>query len=752
MAAQTLTIALAGNPNVGKSTLFNALTGSRQHVGNWPGKTVEKKEGFFQLGGWNTQVVDLPGTYSLAAFSVEERIARDYVIQEHPDVVVAVVDASNLERNLYLVTQFIELEMPLILVLNMSDMAHNRGIRIDPKQLSVALGGTPVVETVGSRGTGLEALKATLERVIKQGQSAPAVQLDYGEELEAELSRLEAEIASVGALAEQGKPRWLALKLLENDAEVVAAVRKMGCSSLLDAASEMIDRITESSGEDPETLITSARYSFVARTVSGAVTRPETFMRTRSDRVDSIVTHKIWGLPIFLAMMWLVFQLTANVSAPYLDWTDSLINGPLARGIQALLMLFGLHGTWVESLVIDGIVAGVGGVLVFVPVLLFLYTAIAVLEDSGYMARAAFVMDRLMRSIGLNGKSFLPLLIGFGCTVPAVYATRTLEHENDRKLTAFIATFMSCGARLPVYAIFGAAFFGAAAGNLVFGLYILGILIALATGVVAKRTIYRNAPPQPFVLELPPYRMPTPRNLVTHVWERTSGFVRKAATVILSCSIAIWLLMAIPTHAGVGEFNAVAPEDSLFGTVSQVVAPVFAPAGFGNWQSAGALLTGFLAKEVIIGSMSQIYVGGSEAIASEDENLPTLGEEISGIVTSFAQATVLTAQEFINIIPRTINLIPVFSVPEAQFLPATEEEEDTGPLSQALMNSFTPLAAVAFNVFVLLYVPCMAATTAMRHEFGTRMMAYQLAYTIVIAWVAAVLVYQIGSLLGIGTA
>ncbi len=578
------------------------------------------------------------------------------------------------------------------------------------------------------------------------------MQIDYGSELEPELAALQAKIESAGTLPVQGNSRWLSLKLLENDVEVVDALRENGFTSLLDTADEIIARITEQVGEDPETLITSARYNFVASTVSGAVTRPETFIRTRSDRVDSIITHKLWGLPIFLAMMWLVFQLTANVSAPYLDWMDSLVSGPVAHAVQALLALVGLQGTWVESLAIDGIVTGVGGVLVFVPVLLFLYTAIAILEDSGYMARAAFVMDRLMRSIGLNGKSFLPLLIGFGCTVPAVYATRTLENENDRKLTAFIATFMSCGARLPVYAIFGAAFFGAAAGNLVFGLYILGILIALATGVAARKTLYRNAPPQPFVLELPPYRVPTLRNISTHVWERTSGFVRKAATVILSCSIAIWFLMAIPAYAGVGEFNNVPPEDSLFGAISQTVAPVFAPAGFGSWQSAGSLITGFLAKEVIIGSMSQIYVGTDEEVAVEDELPLTFGEEVSGIFTSFAQATVLTVQEFINIVPRTINVIPLFNAPEVELLPAEVEEEDTGPLSLALLSSFTPLAAVAFNVFVLLYVPCMAATTAMRHEFGKRMMAQQILYTLCIAWVAAVLVYQVGSLLGIGTA
>jgi ferrous iron transport protein B len=364
------------------------------------------------------------------------------------------------------------------------------------------------------------------------------------------------------------------------------------------------------------------------------------------------------------------------------------------------------------------------------------------------MARAAFVMDRVMRAMGLHGKSFLPMLVGFGCTVPAVYATRTLENEDDRKLTGFLVTFMSCGARLPVYVVIGAAFFGAAAGNLIFGIYLLGIAVALLTGWALKKTVYRNKPSQPFVMELPPYRTPRLRDVWRQTWERTSSFIRKAGTVILAASIVIWLLMAVPVTSD-GSFNDVAPEDSVFGTVSEAASPIFAPAGFGEWQSTGALITGFVAKEVVVGTMSQIFVGEAEEPVA-DAPTPTLGDDLAEIGTGFGEAAILTGQEIVNIVPRTVNLIPGVSMPEANFLGGGGAEDDTTALESALTGVFSPLAAVAFTVFILLYTPCMVTVAAMRHEFGTRFMAYQIAYTFAIAWIAAVIVYQGGTLLGLG--
>ncbi len=744
MAVNVLKIALAGNPNVGKSTIFNALTGSRQHVGNWPGKTVEKKEGTLRLGEHDVIVVDLPGTYSLTAYSIEEIISRDFIINERPGAVVSVVDAANLERNLYLVSQLLELDVPVILVLNMSDIARSRGLHIDTEKLSRNLSGAPVIETVGNSGIGVDALKSAIQEVAARDHWQGAT-IRYDDALEAEIAPLQAQIESIPALVQTYVPRWLAIKLLEEDEDISERLSD-AYPHLVAAAEAAAERIEEATGDDAETLITDGRYSFISQVVSGALARPRENVETTSDKIDRVLTHRIWGVPIFLLLMWVVFQFTANVSAPYLDWVDGVIAGPITNWAIALMSGLGLGESWLAALLVDGVIAGVGGVLVFVPVLMSLYIAIGVLEDSGYMARAAFVMDRLMRAMGLHGKSFLPMLVGFGCTVPAVYATRTLENEEDRKLTGFLVTFMSCGARLPVYVVIGAAFFGARSGSLIFAMYILGIAVALFTGWMLKRTVYRNKPPQPFVMELPPYRAPRLRDVWRQTWERTSSFVRKAGTLILAMSIVIWLLMAIPAN-GSGSFNDVAPEDSIFGTVSEFASPIFAPAGFGDWQATGSLVTGFVAKEVVIGTMSQIYVGEAEETAAET---PTFIEDATTIVTSFGEAAVLTVQEVVNIVPRTVNVIPGINMAEANFLGAGAEEDDTTALEAALTQTFTPLAAVAFTVFVLLYTPCMVTVAAMRQEFGTRFVLYQVAYTLVIAWLGAVIVFQAGTLLGFG--
>lgn len=754
------TIALAGNPNVGKSTLFNALTGERQHVGNWPGKTVEKMAGIAQVGGRTFTVIDLPGTYSLNAYSSEEIIARDFITNEHPSAIVAVADAANLERTLYLAVQVLELGVPVVLALNMVDTARRRGITIDTAALSARLNGTPVVETVGSRAAGLDALKGA---ICAQSGATPrllAVPVDYGQPLEGEIAALQAQIQADPILSHQFRPRWLAIKLLENDEDLRARLSGAGYHALIEATGAAMERIAAQTGEDAETLITDRRYQVIAGLLRGIVTRPDGDGETRSDRADRIITHPIWGVPIFLLLMWIVFQFTAYVSAPFLDWIDALVGGPLTRWALVALDAVRLGDTWLAALVVDGAIAGVGGVLVFVPVLFFLYMAVAVLEDSGYMARSAFVMDRVMRGIGLHGKSFLPLIVGFGCTVPAIYATRTLEDEDDRKLTAFITTFMSCGARLPVYVVFGAAFFGAKAGNLIFGLYLLGVVIALLTGFVMKRTVYRHKPPQPFVLELPPYRVPNARNVLRQVRERTAAFVRNAATIILAASIIIWFLLALPVR-GQGTFNDVPTGDSLFGSVSRALAPAFAPAGFGSWEAAGSLITGFVAKEAVVSTMSQIYVEeAAEGAGAEDEGgAPGFVDDLREIARSFGEAAILTVQETANIVPRTANLLPVVDIGLGDWLDRGEDAEELTSLQSALTGSFArtagsaergKLAAVAFNVFVLLYVPCMATVAAMRHEFGGRWVFYQVTYTLFVAWLAATVVYQGGLLLGIG--
>jgi ferrous iron transport protein B len=559
--------------------------------------------------------------------------------------------------------------------------------------------------------------------------------VDYGREVENEIGKLQELIEVNTTLTTRYPPRWLAIKLLEEDSDIIAKVEQMSSADdVLGEAKASIAHLREVYGDDVDTVIADRRYGWINGLVKEVVHRTAVDRRTLSDKIDKVVTNRVLGIPIFLVAMWVVFKMTADVSGPYLEWVDGVIGGPITNWIVAILGWLGLGGTWFESLMVDGVIAGVGGVLVFVPVLLFLYLFLALLEDSGYMARAAFVMDRLMHALGLHGKSFLPMLVGFGCTVPAVYATRTLENEDDRKLTGFLVPMMSCGARLPVYTIFAAAFFAANPGRFVFSMYIIGIVLAIVTGMVMKRTLFKGKPPSPFVMELPPYRMPTFRGVWTHMWERTSAFVRRAATIIMISSILIWFLLAIPIR-GTGTFANAGVGDSLFAGVSSVIAPVFKPAGFGTWQASGSLVTGFIAKEVVVGTMSQIYVGGEEA--EEEAEPTTFWEDLGDIVVSFVGATVDTVKAAISIIPGV------------DLMGGEEEEEDTA-LMDALQQDFTPLQAVAFNVFVLLYVPCMVAVAAQRQEYGTRWMLFNAAYLTVLGWVAAVLIYQVGGLLGFG--
>jgi ferrous iron transport protein B len=742
------TIALAGNPNAGKSTIFNALTGSRQHVGNWPGKTVEKKEGRLQVNGHELVLVDLPGTYSLTAFSVEEIIARDFIVEEAPDAVVAVVDSSNLERNLYLVVQLVEMGVPVILALNMSDVAERRQIKIDREKLALRLGHIPVIAMVGSREIGMDSLRFAIFEVAQcHARNVPRQRVTFAPLVAEEIDHLQLLIEADEQLGNKYPPRWLAIKLLEGDEAIHAKAAHN--PALLAAVAAAEERIMDRTAEDAETLIVDSRYAFINDLISDAITYPEIDTVTLSDKIDRLLTHRIWGLPMFLLMMWLVFQITANASAPFVDWIDNAISGPITRWAISIMGVLGLGGSWLESLLVDGVIAGVGGVLVFIPVLATLYLVIAVLEDSGYMARAAFVMDRLMQALGLHGKSFLPMLVGFGCTVPAIYATRTLENSHDRRITAFLTTFMSCGGRLPIYVVFGVAFFGAGAGNLVFAMYLTGIGVAILTSLLLTKLVFRNKPTPPFVMELPPYRMPSARNAFKNMWQRSAAFIRKAGTLILAASIVIWFLLAIPAPgkaSSEAHFNDVRTEESMLGVTSSAVAPVFKPAGFDDWEAGAALATGVLAKETVISTMSQTYIGAEDEDAAEMDT-PSLGEDLAEIGRTFGEATLLTGQELLNTLPRTLNLVPGIDVGEFDFFVGAEEGNDTA-LTNALNNAFSPLAALAFNVFVLLYVPCMSAVATMRQEFGWRWMALQVAYTLLVAWLAAVVVFQVGTLLG----
>ena len=721
-------MALAGNPNAGKSTIFNALTGAHQHVGNWPGKTVEKKSGSFKFAGYEMEVIDLPGAYSLSAYSPEEQIARDFIVQERPDVVVNVVDAANLERNLYLTAQILETGTPVIVVLNMMDVAQARGLPIDVDKFSQLLGGLPVIPTIASKGVGLDELRQTIASFAEKRGDAGQVFVTYEPDIEKEIEALAQAINEVPALNKAFLPRWLAVRLIEGEEDLVQMVKNTpGTERLQEVLSRSRQRLEEIYGEDVDVAIADGRYGFVRGLVRATQTRPPERRLTLSDKIDKITTNKWLGIPIFLALMYLVFQMVQNVSAPYLDWVDGVISGPITQWTLHALSAVGAPD-WLISLATDGVIAGVGGVLVFVPGLLVMYFALAFLEDSGYLARAAFVMDRAMSALGMHGKSFIPMILSFGCNVPGIYATRTIESRSARILTGLLIPFMSCSARLPVYVIFGIAFFPAHAGRIIWSMYVIGIVVAVAVGWTLSRTLFKDAEQGAFVMELPPYRMPTLKGLLIHMWEHTSGFVRKAGTIIMAVSIVLWFLLNMPW----GVEN---PRDSYYGRISEAASPIFAPAGFDTWQATGSLITGFIAKEIVVSTMSQIYVGeeGEEAEA-EPTSFVT---DVKDIMVGFVGATISAGKELAEVLTPGITLFPA----------EEEEEEDQTALSRALQGAFTPISALAFLLFVLLYVPCVATVAAQVHEFGWRWALLSVALNLSIAWLAAVLVYQGGRLL-----
>jgi ferrous iron transport protein B len=730
-------VALAGNPNAGKSTLFNALTGSQQHVGNWPGKTVEKKTGVHQAGGTQLLITDLPGAYSLSTYSQEEVVTRDFILDAQPDVLVAVADATNLERNLYFIVQLLELGRPMVVVLNMMDMAERKGLTIDLAVLSDALG-VPVLTAVARKGIGLDELVA----VVRQTADAEAndFALDYGPAIEGELAALGAELAAHPDVTARFPGRWPALKLLEDDADVAERLAAIpDGDACLEAADAARERLRLTLPDDVDAMTADRRYTVIHQLVGSVVTQPGAEQPSLSDRVDRVVMHRWLGIPIFLAVMWLTFRLTADVSAPLVDWLNYVINGPVANWTVAILGTVGLADTWLASLLVDGVLAGVGGVLVFMPVLLVLYLALAVLEDSGYMARAAFVMDRLMNRIGLHGRSFLPLMVGFGCSVPAIYATRTLDNQRDRILTGLLVPFMSCGARLPVYVLFAAIFFPQRGGAVIFGLYLLGIVVALGVGLLLWRTVLPATRSHGLVMELPPYRLPHWQSIWYQMWQRTRSFLAHAWSIILIMSLVIWFLMAVPL-GGSGTFAAAPLPESAFGRLSNALSPVFQPLGFGSWETTGALVSGLVAKEVVVSTLAQTY----DTAPSRDGDAPTtLGQDALDIVTSFATA-----------VGDTLRAIP--SLVGINLQRDTGDEADSALSAQiqagftASSNGHATLAALAFLVFVLLYTPCVATAAAERHELGTRWMWTSLIGQFVLAWVAALIVFQGGLLLGVG--
>lgn len=551
--------------------------------------------------------------------------------------------------------------------------------------------------------------------------------LDYGGKIEREIAKILTAFEEMKFDTGRYPKRWLALKLLEADTEILERVQSMpNGEQVIALARQGAHHVQSMLGDDFDLLTADRRYGFINGVVRQSLHRPQMDRITLTDRIDDIVTHKWFGLPVFFAVMYVVFRLVIDVSSPFLDWTDAVINGPIANGMRFLLNLLPLPA-WIHSLVIDGIVAGVGGVLVFVPGLLILYFFLALLEDSGYMSRAAFVMDRFMRIVGLHGKSFIPMILGFGCAVPAIYATRTIASRRDRVLTALLVPLMSCSARLPVYVVFGLAFFGSRAGTVIWAMYALGILVAMLAGMVFTRTILKPDATSAFLLELPPYRQPAMKSVLIHMWENTREFVRKAGTMILFTSVVMWFLLNLP-------WGMTEQRDSYFGKVSNAISPIFIPLGFGSWETGGALVSGFMAKEIVVSTMSQIYLGGEDVEVVEPK---TFSEEVIGVGTGFVDATISSGKILLSIIPG-VNLI------------GEEAESEDTALSIALRKQFTPLSAVSLLIFVLLYVPCVATLGAIKHEFGTSWAVTSAVYQTVVAWLMAFIVYQGGLLLGLG--
>ncbi|MFA7536091.1 MAG: ferrous iron transport protein B [Desulfuromonadales bacterium] len=723
---RAITIAVAGNPNAGKSTLINAIAGSRLHVGNWPGVTVEKKEASFEFEDARIRLVDLPGTYSLSPYTQEEIIARDYLVHEKPDLVINVVDATNLERNLYLTTQLLELGLPVVMALNIFDEAEAKCYRIDVAGIEEMLGIT-VVPTAATKNRGTkELLEAALATAAAPEAHRPK-QLSYGEDIEKAVAGVAATLQEKYAVLSKKYPlRWLACKLIEGDAEVAKEVNIPAG----EVDGEALQHLRRAHGDDIESLMTDARYGLASGLTREVLQRPELRKAEVTEKIDRIVLNRFLGIPIFLGAMWLVFKLTFDISTPFADWLDGMIAGPFNRWVAAGLGAIGAPD-WTVSLAVDGVIAGVGFVLVFVPVIFAMMFFITFLEGSGYMARAAFVMDRAMHAIGLHGKSFIPMLLGFGCNVPGIYATRTLENSRDKALTALLLPLMSCGARLPVYVLFASVFFAASSGTVIWSLYVMGILLAILMGLIFKKTLFRGEAPM-FIMELPPYRMPTLKSLLIHTWEKGKHFLVKAGTYILAVSVFVWFLLNLPW----GVENK---RDSYLGQTGAAIAPIFEPLGFGTWEASASLITGVIAKEIVVGTMGEIYA--PEALAEEteaaEEAVPTLGEDLKEIVTSFFGAFGDAAA----------NVVATFGVSSL----TAEEEEGLTPLKSAVGGAFTPLSAYAFMAFVLLYMPCVVVAIAMRQEFGSwKWFGVAFAYQSALAWTVALIIYQGGTFLGLG--
>ena len=689
-------IALAGNPNCGKTTMFNALTGAKQYVGNWPGVTVEKKEGKLKSKKTKEEVIvtDLPGIYSMSPYTLEEVVSRDYVLKENPDVIIDLVDATNIERNLYLTTQLIETGVPVVIALNMADLLAKRGIKIDVKRLSMLLD-CPIIETSALKGEGLDKLIDEAVKVAKKSE------IDLPKDIfSAELEGAVAEVKSVlpSSVSEE-KKRWYAVKFLENDSKVVESMKLSGAAAqTVEAQRKALEKKHD---DDMESIVTDERYKFIQKIVSTTVQKGKEKLTT-SDKIDRIVTNRFLGIPIFMLVMWIVYYVSVTTVGTFVtDWTNDVFVVAIQDAATSALSAIGA-GDMVMGLVVDGIIGGLGAVLGFVPQMAILFLFLSILEDCGYMVRIAFVMDRVFRHFGLSGKSFIPLLISSGCGIPGIMASKTIEQDNDRRLTIMTATFIPCGAKLPVIALMGGVISGEVAGYQESSfiaplMYFIGIVAVLVAAIILKKTKPFSGKPAPFVMELPQYHIPQAKTVLLHVWERLKGFIIKAGTILFLACVVMWFLGGfgfVDGSFGMVEDSA----DSLMAMIGGVIAPLFAPLGFGEWQPVAASISGFTAKEAIVSTM--------------------------GVLANVSGDT----EDAVNVAAGVASWFP------------------------------SSIAAFTFLMFNLLDSPCLAAIATMAQQMQSRKWFwFAILFQNIFAYIVCLCVYQIGSFVtggafGVGTA
>ena len=678
----SIKIGLAGNPNCGKTTMFNNLTGAKQYVGNWPEVTVEKKVG--KLKGYNdVEIVDLPGVYSLSPYTLEEVVTRNFMIDDKPDAIINIIDASNIERNLYLTTQILELGIPTVIALNMIDVVEKRGDIINLDKISQILG-CPVIKTSALKGTGTKevALKAI---EIAKNKTSNNFNMNFSQEVKSALNEIKALISSEKLKKSDINDNWMAIKLFERDSNLLEKVTIS--NEVNNKIENIISKCEKEFDDDAEGIITAERYEFIGSIVSKIIKKKDNSKHTISDKIDKVVTNRILALPIFALIMWGVYYISvSSLGAILTDWTnDTLFGEIIGENVAAFLENIGT-APWLQGLINDGIIGGVGAVLGFVPQIMLLFFLLAILEDCGYMARIAFIMDRIFRKFGLSGKSFIPVLISSGCGVPGIMATRTMENDKDRRITIMLTTFIPCGAKLPIIALFAGAIFGGASW-VAPSVYFLGIFMIIICGIILNKTKVFKGEPAPFVMELPQYHIPSFKGVILHMWDRAKAFIVKAGTIIFVACAVIWF-----TSSFSWTLQMVDAQDSILASIGKVIAPIFAPLGFGNWQSAVSTLTGFVAKENVVGTF--------------------------GVLFGIAEAA-----------------------------------EDTPVLLTQIGSMFTAASGLAFIAFNMLNAPCFAAIGAIRREMGSwKWMWITIGFQTLTAYIVALMINQIGSfILGTGS-